>query len=118
MIVNLNFICVLLKQILNKVTGLSIIILILNGCNSVKRVQKNELLITKKSFFVNGKIDRSENLSKLSFQKTNSKIFGVPLKLHIYNLARGNKDSIFDNWLNKSTIRKKKLCKTIIAKTT
>ena len=105
-----------MKQILNKVTGLSIIILILNGCNSVKRVQKNELLLTKKSFFVNGKIDRSENLSKLSFQKTNSKIFGVPLKLHIYNLARGNKDSIFDNWLNKSTIRKKNYVKLLSQK--
>ena len=77
------------------------------GCNAIKRVHKNELLLTKNNIVVNGKSNKSEDISRLSFHKKNSNILGIPIRLHIYNLARPNKDSTkiktsslgFNNWL-------------------
>lgn len=78
------------------------------GCNAVKRVNKNELLLKKNTFIVNGKIIKSEEISRLSFHNKNSHILGIPVRLHIYNLARPNKDSIFDKWINKNSKRKQR----------
>ena len=77
------------------------------GCNAIKRVHKNELLLTKNNIIVNGKTNKSEDISRLSFHKKNSNILGIPVRLHIHNMARPNKDSIkiktssrgFNNWL-------------------
>jgi outer membrane protein assembly factor BamA len=78
------------------------------GCNAVKRVNKNELLLKKNTFIVDGKIIKSEEISRLSFHNKNSHILGIPVRLHIYNLARPNKDSIFDAWINKNGKRKQR----------
>lgn len=61
------------------------------SCNSVKRVAEDEHLLTNNTIIVDGKKDNSETLNNLLYQKPNSKI---PLRLHIYNLARPNIDSI------------------------
>ena len=78
------------------------------GCNAVKRVNKNEFLLKKNTFIVDGKIIKSEEISRLSFHNKNSHILGIPVRLHIYNLARPNKDSIFDAWINKNSKRKQR----------
>jgi outer membrane protein assembly factor BamA len=78
------------------------------GCNAVKRVNKNELLLKKNTFIVDGKIIKSEEISRLSFHNKNSHILGIPVRLHMYNLARPNKDSIFDKWINKNSKRKQR----------
>ena len=78
------------------------------GCNAVKRVNKNEFLLKKNTFIVDGKIIKSEEISRLSFHNKNSHILGIPVRLHIYNLARPNKDSIFDKWINKNSKRKQR----------
>ena len=78
------------------------------GCNAIKRVKKNELLLKKNTFIVDGKIIKSEEISRLSFHNKNSHILGIPVRLHIYNLARPNKDSIFDAWINKNSKRQQR----------
>jgi outer membrane protein assembly factor BamA len=79
------------------------------ACNVVKRVGPTDYLLTENSFFVNGQKRKTEALSKLSFQKKNTQLFGIPLQLHIYNLARPNRDSLFEFWLHKKPKREKKL---------
>ena len=79
------------------------------ACNVVKRVGPTDYLLTENSFFVNGQKRKTEALSKLSFQKKNTQLFGMPLQLHIYNLARPNRDSLFEFWLHKKPKREKKL---------
>lgn len=67
------------------------------SCNVVKRVKSNEHLITKNTIIVDEKINNEERVNNIIIQKTNSgmnNLLGVPLKLHIYNLARPNIDSI------------------------
>lgn len=62
----------------------------------MKRVGKNEHLLTKNTVLVDDKKDNSETVSNLIYQKTNGKLLGVPLRLHIFNLARPNIDSILN----------------------
>ena len=79
------------------------------ACNVVKRVAPTDYLLVKNSFYVNGQKKKSEELNNLSFQKKNTSLFGIPLQLYIYNLARLNKDSIFESWLLKNPKRKQRL---------
>jgi len=68
----------------------------LASCNTLKNVSDNELLLTDTSVYVNDKKDLTETVNNLPLQKQNSKIpiLGTPLRLHIYNIAKPNSDSI------------------------
>jgi len=62
----------------------------------VKRVSEDEHLLTKTSVTVNEKTTSSEDINNLVYQRANNKLLGFPLRLHIYNLARPNLDSILN----------------------
>lgn len=79
------------------------------GCDMVKRVASTDHLLKETNFYINGEKKRSELLTNLSFQKTNTTLAGYPLGLHLYNLARTNRDSIFEAWLKKNPKRKQRL---------
>lgn len=66
------------------------------SCNVMKRVKKSDYLLTENTTIVNGKKNNTEDISNLYYQKPNGKLplLGTPLRLHIYNLARPNIDSI------------------------
>ncbi|MBL4600040.1 MAG: hypothetical protein JKX93_13810, partial [Rhizobiaceae bacterium] len=70
--------------------------LIISSCNVVKRVGENDHLLTHTSVYINEKKTTSEEITNLIYQKPNSKLLGFPLRLHIYNLARQNIDSILE----------------------
>lgn len=69
---------------------------LLTACNVMKRVGEDEHLLTENTVIVNDKKNNTEAITNLIYQKTNGKLplLGTPLKLHIYNLARPNIDSI------------------------
>ncbi|WP_044402482.1 BamA/TamA family outer membrane protein [Lacinutrix sp. Hel_I_90] len=85
-----------MKQQSSKILLLIVIIVFFSSCNSVKRVAENEYLLTKNSLTVNNENEDSETITNLIYQKPNSTLplIGTPLRLHIYNLARPNIDSI------------------------
>ena len=72
--------------------------------------------MTQSSIDVNDKNTNDEVISDLIIQKPNSKLLGFPLRLHIYNMARKNKDSLFNVWLNKNPKRKERLIKKLSEK--
>lgn len=96
------------KQLL-KISILVLLTGYLHSCDAVKRVAKEEHLLTKTSVIVNGKKDNTETINNLLYQKTNRKIASIPLRLHIYNMARPNRDSLFESWLDKKTKRRERL---------
>lgn len=76
-----------------------VFITLFNSCDVVKRVKSNEHLITKNTIIVDDKVNKEERVNNIIVQKTNSgmnSLLGFPLKLHVYNLARPNIDSIID----------------------
>lgn len=85
-----------LKLKVAKISFITTIFLVLSSCNAVKRLSKDELLLMDNTVQVNNKKNNTDELNSLLYQKPNGKfpLFGIPIRLHIYNLARPNIDSI------------------------
>ncbi len=67
----------------------------LYSCDVMKRIKKDEHLLVSNTVIVNDKKTFSETVENLQYQKPNNTfLFGIPLRVHIYNLARPNIDSI------------------------
>ena len=65
------------------------------SCDVMKRVNKDEHLLVNNTVVVNDKKTSSETIENLQYQKPNNTfLFGIPLRVHIYNLARPNIDSV------------------------
>lgn len=78
------------------------------GCSSVKKLQEDELLVVKENFILNGTTLKRNPLALLSVTPPNTRLFGLPVRLNIYNLSQPNSDSLFDVWLDKKQGRKEK----------
>ena len=89
---------------------------VITSCNVVKRVGKNEHLLTSSTVYVNDKKTSSEKINELINQRPNNKLLGFPLRLHIYNLARDNRDSIFEAWLDKNPKKRERLTRRLSKK--
>ena len=69
------------------------------SCNVLKRVESDELLLTDYSIYADSVKVSDEDANSLVAQKPNAKVLGVPLRLHLYNLAKPNPDSSYQDWL-------------------
>jgi outer membrane protein assembly factor BamA len=87
-----------LKKRLILISLILITIGLFSSCNVIKRVEKDQYLLTQNKVLVNGKSTKTETIDNLIYQKPNSKLplIGMPLRVHIYNLARPNIDSILN----------------------
>ncbi|WCO01107.1 translocation and assembly module lipoprotein TamL [Psychroserpens ponticola] len=63
----------------------------------MKHVGENEHLLTENTVLVDDKKDKTETIDNLIYQKPNGELLGIPLRLHIFNLARPNIDSILND---------------------
>ncbi len=66
------------------------------SCDVMKRVKKDEHLLVSNTVLVDDKKNNTETVNNLIYQKPNGKLLGIPLRVHIYNLARPNIDSILN----------------------
>ncbi|WP_422859194.1 BamA/TamA family outer membrane protein [Flagellimonas sp. S174] len=89
--------------------GLLLLIATFMGCNTLKRVGDDELLLTKNSVFADDEKVGDETVRSLIVQKPNSSLLGYPLRLNLYNLAKENPDSSFQSWLYRKEKREKRL---------
>ena len=82
------------------------------GCDVLKRVPKNQSLLIEASIVLDGKKDKSEEVNAMLTQKPNSKLFSkFPIRLHLYNTARPNRDSLFSAWRYSDPKRSARLTK-------
>ncbi|MBA4746129.1 MAG: BamA/TamA family outer membrane protein [Muricauda sp.] len=89
--------------------GLLLLLLSILGCNTLKKVGDDELLLTKNTILVDDEKISSSEIKGLISQKPNSNVLGYPLKLNLYNLAKENPDSSFQDWLHRKEKREKRL---------
>ena len=97
-----------MKQLYSKILILLIITIWFSSCDAVKRLAESEYLLTNNTVTIDDKKDNRETINNLIFQKPNRKIVGFPLRLHIYNMARPNIDSIIEAQFNKTPKRREK----------
>ena len=100
-----------LKGRLTKIIILSLLSLCFYKCSSTKNIAPTQSLLVREAFLKNGTPIKRDLAKQLSVAPPNTKVFGIPVKLHIYNLAKESPDSLFDTWLNKNPKRIKRLTK-------
>ncbi|WP_317124567.1 BamA/TamA family outer membrane protein [Winogradskyella sediminis] len=97
----------------HRYTLLALSFMMLWSCNVVKRVKDGDHLIIRNTILEDSVQVTNERINNIISQKVNSgmrKYFSTPLKLHIYNLARPNIDSILNaNILSDSTKVKRRI---------
>ncbi len=84
-----------------KILTLVFIAVILLSCSASKRLQEGQLLLYKNKIIVNEKKAAKEEIYSYLKQSPNTKILGIPLSLHIYNLANPNYKLAFDSYLKR-----------------
>ena len=89
--------------------GLLLLMLGMAACNTLKKVDDGEFLLTKNSIYADDEKINNSDIRSLISQKPNSTLLGYPLRLNLYNLAKENPDSSFQNWLHKKEKREKRL---------
>lgn len=101
----------------NSVLAATIFILLFS-CNAVKNLKKDEYLLTKNTIVVDGKANNKERVNNIPLQKPNTTtpLFNSPLKLHIYNLARPNIDSILQGRIYGDSVKVKRKIKLLSKK--
>lgn len=88
------------------------------SCNMVKRVGDQEYLLTQNTIYVDSlKISDRKVYNQLE-QEPNATLplINFPLKLHIYNAAKPQPDSVFDSWLYKKPKREQRLIRLLSQK--
>ena len=83
------------------------IVILFFSCNVVKNVQDKDYLLTENRIEVDGKVNNEERVNNIPLQKPNttSPFFNIPIKLHIYNLARPNIDSLLQSKIYDDSIK-------------
>lgn len=69
------------------------------SCDAVKRIPAGKRLLVKNAVLVDSAKSSDDRLESLLLQKPNNKLLGIPLGLHLYNLARPHRDSIYLKWM-------------------
>ncbi|PKV49728.1 outer membrane protein assembly factor BamA [Aquimarina sp. MAR_2010_214] len=105
-----------LKHFLTKILLITLTSIFLFSCNAVKRVPENEYLLKKNQIHVDSVKTKDPKLYNQLYQKPNIKLLGIPIRLHIYNLASINKDSLYQDWLTRRPKRKKRITKLLSKK--
>lgn len=83
-----------MNRFLAKISLFFLTLSLLISCNAVKRVESDRALLTENAIYLNEeKISDSRVYNQL-YQEPNTRLLGVPIRLHFYNLARPNIDSI------------------------
>ena len=96
--------------------GVLLLAVAITSCNALRRVNEDELLLTKNNIFANEEKVVDEDINSLIIQKPNSTVLGYPLRLNLYNLAKKNPDSSFQAWLQRKEKREKRLANLLSQK--
>jgi len=84
-------------------------------CSTTKKLRSGQRLLSKQTVIVDDQKINSSNIDFLFDNNPNKKIFGLPLKLHVYSLVNENQDSLFDIWIDKNP-KKNKILNKIFSK--
>ncbi len=105
------------KILRTKLNGAKISLLLvaiaITSCNTLKRVGENELLIKKNVLYADSLKIKSELIETLILQKPNTTLLGYPLRLNLYNLAKKDPDSSYQQWLHKNDKREERLASVL-----
>ncbi|CAM3301225.1 BamA/TamA family outer membrane protein [Zobellia roscoffensis] len=89
--------------------SLLFVVLVINSCNTLKRVSEDEFLLKKNTIYADSVEVKDEDIESLILQEPNTNLLGYPLRLNLYNLAKKNPDSSYNAWLDRNEKRERRL---------
>ena len=100
-----------LAQTLTKISFILGLTVLFVSCDAVKRLKQDELLLTENVIMVDGEKLADDEPYTLLTQTPNPRIpvIGVPLGLHIYNIAEPKPDSTYRAWLERKPNRERRM---------
>ena len=84
--------------------GLSLIF----SCQPTKKLSQDEFLLVDNKFEGIDSTSQKRELTSLLKLKPNSSLFGFPLQLNIYNLAKNKPEDAFESWISKKPKRRQR----------
>ena len=99
----------MVKSNLLKLTILFLTIMSLQACKSINEIAGNKYLLEKNIISKNNEELINDPIKFLAVDKPNKKTLGIPFKLYLHQMAIEKPDSVFDEWLERKSKRKKKL---------
>lgn len=98
-----------MKRLFAKILLFFLNLVLIISCNAVKRLEPDQNLLVKNQIFSNGEEVKDSRIYSRLHQEPNTRILGFPLRLHFYNLARPNIDSILTAKYLKNETKNRKL---------
>ena len=107
-----------MKRNLTKISLFIVLISLFFSCDAVKRVPDDKYLLTENTILVDSVKTKEAGVYSQLAQKPNTSIplLGIPLGLHIYNLADPQPDSTYYKWLHKNPKREERLIRLLSKK--
>lgn len=84
-----------MKKISTKIATFIVIGIIISACDAEKRVPNGKQRLIKNEISVNDKVTSSEEITNQLYQKPNSTLLGLHLRLTLNNWAKPNPDSTY-----------------------
>ncbi|MFC7357720.1 BamA/TamA family outer membrane protein [Jejudonia soesokkakensis] len=105
---------------LTKISLFLVLIILISACNAVKRVPDDKYLLTENTVIVDSTEVTDTGVLSQIYQKPNTTfpLLGIPIGLHIYNIADPQPDSTYIKWLHKKPKREARLNKFLSKKQT
>lgn len=91
-------------------------LVLISSCSPVKRVSEEDRLLVENRILVDGEEIKDNRIHDQLYQQPNTRLLGFPLQLQLFNLAKPQPDSSFQNWLDKKPKRKDRLIKLLSEK--
>ena len=89
--------------------SLLLLAVVITSCNALKRINENDFLVTKNTIYADSVKVTDPDIESMIIQEPNTTILGYPLRLNLYNMAKINPDSSFQNWLHRKERREQRL---------
>ena len=107
-----------MKRNLTKISLFIVLITLFFSCDAVKRVPDDKYLLTENTILVDSVKTKEAGVYSQLVQKPNTSIprLGIPMGLHIYNLADPQPDSTYYKWLHKNPKREERLIRLLSKK--
>ncbi len=98
-----------MKHRSTKIVLFILIGLLFAACNVTKRVPKGKKLLVKTELAIDNKDTKNEELIAQLYQKPNSSVLGLKIRLTLFNWAKPKSDSTYAIWLKKRPKREMRL---------
>ena len=94
---------------LSKLTILFLFIISVKSCKSIKEIAGDKYLLENNIILKNNEELINDPVKFIAIDKPNKKTLGIPFKLYLHEMAVEKPDSLFEEWLERKSKRKKLL---------